>query len=738
MQNLFSLPFLLLTTVFISVPFARLQLAELRNFSLRIEFLDTLLTDQQKAEITRGIKMGINMWASVLPDLHVMYTYGPVKKNYVKIIRIGNYKNDRGIPKPHIPFKAPRGCPSTIQWLGCAPRGNIIYINSRYEPGNLVKHESAPLRAPWVDFFNTYSRRDWWSKWQPATYPPIFYRGDGPHNIGHKRGRNLSRADVPHNRRDFVTEVVHEFGHWLGLGHPFYTAEDLITWYGIPYRKGAVQPDKPHIITVDTALFKLFDTVEECGNGVSPNPPCYYYGGADCPLVIDTTCPVPTPEHPVEEWKSDFKWSSLADKYSVMAYTVNKNTHPPGIPHPSTPANMRIIHPRDIRRLAVLNPSFDISYPDISGVIRLQNKETVYLTSNWLAALEKAELFKDEMSDQPFFITGIWSKTSTKVRLTAGVRHVARIRKDGTLWSRGRNKYGELGDGTFSGSQNKMVQEFLKHNDWISIAAGADHTLAIKRDGTLWSWGRNTWGQLGLGDWKNRSFPVQIGKDTDWFTVAGGKQHSIALKKDGTLWTWGRGREYQLGNGKRDNLPGPVQLNQQNEWIAVAAGKGHSLALKADGSLWSWGANSYGQCGVGIKEKYIKSVQRVAHNEPFVAVAAGSCHNAALKDDGSVWCWGYGRNGALGNGNSRDSNVPVRVTGADKVIQLSAGDGYTLAVAADGSVLGWGNYGKSALDKVKEASSRTAVLLGEGDWTCAVKTKLFSLFIRSRQEEYFF
>ena len=131
MNRIFRLLFIMVSSIFLSVAAARLRLDELRGFVLRLEFADTLLTVKQRAEITRGIKMGLHMWESVLPDLHVIYADSSPVPEVTKIFRIGNYKNDRGLVPSGDAFKAPRGCPSTIQWLGCAPGGKIIYFNSR-------------------------------------------------------------------------------------------------------------------------------------------------------------------------------------------------------------------------------------------------------------------------------------------------------------------------------------------------------------------------------------------------------------------------------------------------------------------------------------------------------------------------------------------------------------------------------------------------------------------------------
>jgi alpha-tubulin suppressor-like RCC1 family protein len=123
--------------------------------------------------------------------------------------------------------------------------------------------------------------------------------------------------------------------------------------------------------------------------------------------------------------------------------------------------------------------------------------------------------------------------------------------------------------------------------------------VAVKSDGTLWTWGRNEWGQLGDGTMVNQSSPVQVGSTTNWRSVAAGHEHTVAVKSDGTLWTWGRNEWGQLGDGTMVNQSIPVQVGSATNWQSVAAGHEHTVAVKSDGTLWTWGGNSYGQLGDG-------------------------------------------------------------------------------------------------------------------------------------------
>ena len=131
------------------------------------------------------------------------------------------------------------------------------------------------------------------------------------------------------------------------------------------------------------------------------------------------------------------------------------------------------------------------------------------------------------------------------------------------------------------------------------IAAGDDHTIALRSNGTLWAWGWNGYGQVGDGTTTDRHSPVQIGSDTNWVAIAAGDWHTIALKSNGTLWSWGSNGLGQLGDGTTTNKNRPVQIGSDPTWVAIAGGYYHTIALKSNGTLWAWGWNGYGQLGDG-------------------------------------------------------------------------------------------------------------------------------------------
>jgi hypothetical protein len=176
---------------------------------------------------------------------------------------------------------------------------------------------------------------------------------------------------------------------------------------------------------------------------------------------------------------------------------------------------------------------------------------------------------------------------------------------------------------------------------WWKVAAGSNHTVGIRPDGTLWAWGDNGIGQLGDGTTTSRSAPVQVG--SGFASVAAGPYHTVAVKTDGTLWAWGYNGNGQLGDGTTTQRVAPVQVG--SGFASVAAGYYHTVAVKTDGTLWAWGYNGNGQLGDGTTTQRVVPVQV---GSGFDSLAAGGAHSMAVKTDGTLWAWGDNSYGQLG------------------------------------------------------------------------------------------
>jgi len=195
--------------------------------------------------------------------------------------------------------------------------------------------------------------------------------------------------------------------------------------------------------------------------------------------------------------------------------------------------------------------------------------------------------------------------------VSGGGSYSLSVKTDGTFWSWGYNNFGQLGQ-NLSGAVNRSspVQVGALTN-WYVVEAGNTTGYAIKTDGTLWSWGDATYGGLGNNSASpaHKSSPIQIGALTNWSAIKGGANRALALKTDGTIWTWGRNQVGQLGIDNVIDKSSPVQIGALTNWTAVASGQNSQYALKSDGTLWAWGYNLDGQLGLGDKVSYSSPVQ---------------------------------------------------------------------------------------------------------------------------------
>ena len=289
-------------------------------------------------------------------------------------------------------------------------------------------------------------------------------------------------------------------------------------------------------------------------------------------------------------------------------------------------------------------------------------------------------------------------------QVACGYGMTAAIKTDGTLWAWGLNSSGELGDNTTT-NRSSPVQTVVG-GTWNYIACGYRFTIGIKTDMTLWAWGANDWGQLGNNTTVPRSSPVQtIAGGTNWVQAActhGGFRASAAIKADGTLWTWGRNTTGQLGDNTTTPRSSPVQtVTGGTTWKQVACGYGITAAVKTDGTLWLWGQNYQGQIGDGTTTRRTSPVQTVSAGTTWKQVACGYRHCVAVKTDGTLWAWGVNSSGELGDGTVTNRASPVQTVARGSTWKQVACTGAfstntTAAIKADGTLWTWGanSYGR--------------------------------------------
>jgi alpha-tubulin suppressor-like RCC1 family protein len=275
-----------------------------------------------------------------------------------------------------------------------------------------------------------------------------------------------------------------------------------------------------------------------------------------------------------------------------------------------------------------------------------------------------------------------WQKIST------GAEYSMALGVDGTLWAWGFNGNGQLGINSANLSEDLPVQVGTENN-WLDVSAGSFHCLALKEDGTLWVWGLNSNGQLGIGNLVQQNAPVQIAADDDWTYIEAGQAHSFAIKENGTLWAWGFNSFGQLGNNSTADLNEPTQIGNGTDWWMIKAGGGHSLAIKTDSTLWAWGANFNGQLGAGNTNAIIVPTN-IGSDNNWIDIDAGFEFSLGVKQDGALLSWGFNGNGQLGNGSTTEVNTPQQIADSINFVSVSAGSAYGLAISENQELFGWG------------------------------------------------
>jgi len=270
-----------------------------------------------------------------------------------------------------------------------------------------------------------------------------------------------------------------------------------------------------------------------------------------------------------------------------------------------------------------------------------------------------------------------------------GGTHTLSLAQDGTVWAVGSNTFGQLG----SGWTDSHIDEPLRVcglEEITAVAAGASHSVSLKKDGTVWAWGNNDAGQLGDGTFNVSEFPVKVSGITDVVAIAAGNNHVLVLKKDGTVWGWGNNTLGQLADAA--SITTPSHLAGLKDVVAIAAGAMHSTVLKKDGTVWAFGYNENGQLGDGSTDFSSLVPVKVAGLDEIITISSGYHHTIALRRDGTAWGWGSNSYGQLGNGGINEkSSVPIKIESLSKVRDITAAANRGFAIMTDDSVKTWGD-----------------------------------------------
>ena len=291
---------------------------------------------------------------------------------------------------------------------------------------------------------------------------------------------------------------------------------------------------------------------------------------------------------------------------------------------------------------------------------------------------------------------------TTWASIATGQAHTLAVKTDGTLWSWGSNGDGRLGQNIATTTNRSSPVQVGALTTWSKISASPDHSIAIKTDGTLWSWGNNDVGQLLLGDTINRSSPVQVGTLTTWLNLPDHlNAHSVVTRTPATV-TWGElyavgtNGDGLLGQSDIINRSSPVQVGALTTWSSLFSGTGNSAAIKTDGTLWTWGSSGDGVGGRSdtISRSSPVQVGALTTWSKVVGNQANGFAALAIKTDGTLWAWGANGGyvgGVLGDGTTVSKSSPIQVGALTAWSKISVGGfNHVLAIKTDGTMWSWG------------------------------------------------
>ncbi len=307
----------------------------------------------------------------------------------------------------------------------------------------------------------------------------------------------------------------------------------------------------------------------------------------------------------------------------------------------------------------------------------------------------------------------------TKISTVEGAESFFAMKNDGSLWSWGYNTAGILGINSNNANRSTPTQI---GTGYAYLPAGAlNFMAAIKADGTLWTWGTNSNGQLGHNNVTARSTPTQVGTDTNWAKVAVGYYHMLAIKKDGTLWSWGGGFNGSLGlgfSGPPIFRSSPVQVGVATNWKEISAGNATSYAIDTSGAMWVWGTNGFGQLGSGDTTALYSPTSPAtwAANAPWKKVFAKT-NVFAISTTNSLYGSGTNSSYDLGVGDANNRSTPTQIGPAN--VWMTADSSFTSiyynvsgGIRIDGTLWLWGSdgqpsFGVATLGTLGGAESRS-------------------------------
>jgi alpha-tubulin suppressor-like RCC1 family protein len=274
---------------------------------------------------------------------------------------------------------------------------------------------------------------------------------------------------------------------------------------------------------------------------------------------------------------------------------------------------------------------------------------------------------------------------------------------DGKLYTSGSSN---LPESTYGSTDLQLVQ-LPPHPQGgafqvVSVGCGLSHTIALTLDSRLIGWGNNSHGELGLGrealEGSNPPSILPFSPESEITQVTCGSYFSAAVTADGSLFTWGENNNGELGLGHYDRMISPTRVSGLPPVISVGCGYGHAAALTRDGHVWVWGRNANGELGLGQSEpgRFTPTLHPTLQDISILSVAYG---NLAVTKSGEVWAWGWNGTGGLGNGTKTSLYLPAHLYTRTDIIGIASGGGHAAALLLDGTFLVWGANGHGQLGK---------------------------------------
>jgi len=266
--------------------------------------------------------------------------------------------------------------------------------------------------------------------------------------------------------------------------------------------------------------------------------------------------------------------------------------------------------------------------------------------------------------------------TNTNWKAGGGGREFSfAVKTNGTLYTWGTNNYGQLGiNKAYPAAAARSSPTQVPGTNWDNAWGIYESMFATKTDGTLWAWGRNGGGELGLnqGPGNEQSSPCQIGTATNWVRCSSGANYGAvgAINTDGELWVWGYNQNGELGQDSHATpayrgISAPVQIPGTNWEYFQGCGTAGSIAKKTDGTLWVWGAGGISSAATGDASAKRSSPCQVGTDTNWDRIAGGTSNGIATKTDGTLWMWGSNGNGRLGQNSPTPSgrSSPIQIPG---------------------------------------------------------------------------